>query len=135
RLQNSVVDVPAFNYHATEQYGYDTLGNLTQKGPSTYTYGAPCLAGSRAAGPHAVCTSGGGAARTYDANGNMTSDANRSVSYNPANMVVHLQSTAPSQSGTVDLMYGADGNRVVQVATSGGTTSRTVYVGLGPTGK
>jgi len=32
-------------------------------------------------------------------------------------------------------MYGADENRVVQVLTSGGVTSRTVYVGLGGTGK
>ena len=59
--------------------------------------------------------------------------------YNPSNKVVHLDSDPmPSQghdTGSVDFMYGADGNRVVQSVTSGGMTSRTVYVGLGGTGK
>jgi RHS repeat-associated protein len=44
----------------------------------------------------------------------------------------------PSQgndTGTVDFMYGADESRVVQVLASAGTISRTVYVGLGGTGK
>ena len=40
-----------------------------------------------------------------------------------------------NDSGSVDFMYGADGNRVVQSVTSGGVTTRTIYVGLGGTGR
>jgi RHS repeat-associated protein len=117
-------------------YGYDALGNLTQKGGNTYAYGtgAGC-----AAGPHAVCSVGGGALFTYDADGNMTSSGSRTVTYTPSNKVREIVSEPmPSQgndTGTVDFMYGADTNRVVQLVSSGVTTARTVYVGLGGTGK
>ena len=106
---------------------------------SAYTYGGPCAAGDRLAGPHAVCTAGGGGQFVYDGNGNVTNSGSRSVIYNPANKVTHVESDpAVSQgndAGSVDFMYGADANRVVQAVTSGGVTSRTVYVGLGGTGK
>jgi RHS repeat-associated protein len=124
----------------TDSYGYDQagLGNLTQKGGNTYTYGTGCQAGT-SAGPHAVCQVGNGTPFAYDGNGNMTNTGSRSVMYNPSNKVVHVDSDPmPSQghdTGSVDFMYGADGNRVVQSVTSGGATSRTVYVGLGGTGK
>ena len=78
------------------------IGNLTEKGGKTYTY-AGC-----GAGPHAVCTVGGGAPFEYDANGNMTSGNGRTVAYNPANKPVHIG----NDTGTVDFIYGADGHRV-----------------------
>ena len=69
----------------------------------------------------------------------MISDGSRSVQYNPSNRVTEIVSDPmPSQgndTGTVDLMYGADQNRVVQSVASNGTTTRTVYVGLGNSGK
>src|SRR6185437_8047720 len=75
----------------------------------------------------------------YDDNGNMTSSGSRAVIYSAHHKATHIVSDPiPSQgndTGTIDLMYGADENRVVQVLTSGGVTSRTVYVGLGGTGK
>jgi RHS repeat-associated protein len=77
----------------------------------------------------------GGATYQYDANGNMVVGGGRSVSYNLTNKVEHLVSTDASQVATVDFMYGADGNRVVQMIASNGGDSRTVYVGLGATGK
>ena len=116
-------------------YSYDTLGNLTQKSGSAYTYGTGCTAGSRAAGPHAVCTVAGGPAYSYDDDGNLASGNNRLVTYNSMNKTVHIESDAPAPVATVDFIYGAGGDRVVQSATSGGTTARTVYVGLGATGK
>ena len=44
---------------ASSNYVYDSLGlgNLTQKDQNTYTYG---VNGGCAAGPHAVCSVGGG---------------------------------------------------------------------------
>ncbi len=120
----------------SNSYLYDAIGNLTQKDNNTYNYGtsAGC-----AAGPHAVCSVGGGTLYIYDANGNMTSTGGRTVTYNASNKVTNIVSDpTPSQgndTGTVDLIYGADANRVVQLQTSGSTTVRTVYVGLGGTGK
>jgi RHS repeat-associated protein len=137
RLTSSVITTSAGS--RTEGYAYDVLGNLTQKVDSAYTYGAGCQAGARAAGPHAVCTVAGGTPFVYDGNGNLTANGSRSATYNPSNKVTHLES-APAVSqgndtGSVDFVYGADGNRVVQLVTNGGGTSRTVYVGLGATGK
>jgi RHS repeat-associated protein len=128
-------------YIRDESYGYDSLelGNLVHKTGSNYTY-AGCQAGSRPAGPHAVCTVGLSTPFGYDGNGNLESSPGRSVTYNTSNKVTHIESAPdPSQgndTGVVDFMYGADGDRVVQAATNGdGVTTRTVYVGLGATGK
>ncbi len=61
------------------------------------------------------------------------------MTYNASNKVTSIVSDpTPAQgndTGTVQLLYGADANRVVQSSTSGSTTIRTVYVGLGGTGK
>jgi RHS repeat-associated protein len=121
---------------SSNNYAYDPagLGNLTQKDGNTYTYGA---SGGCAAGPHAVCSVGGGTLYAYDANGNMTSNGSRAVEYNPSNRVTGIVSEpTPSQgASTVGFMYGADMNRVVQSVASNGTTTRTVYGGLGVAGK
>ncbi|MEP6652282.1 MAG: RHS repeat-associated core domain-containing protein [Myxococcales bacterium] len=114
-----------------QTYSYDALGNLTQKAGKSYAYDSGCPAGARSAGPHAVCSVGGGPQFRYDDNGNLASDGVRSLTYNPANRVTGIENGAAG----VAIMYGADGNRVVQAATSGNATARTVYVGLGTTGK
>ena len=134
RLLTSTVTTSG-NYNRSEVNTYDLIGNLTQKGSAQngYTYGSGCQAGPRTAGPHAVCTVAGGAPFTYDANGNLTKNGSRSATYNPSNKVIHLG--VDNSTTSVDFMYGADGNRVVQASTTGGVTSRTVYVGLGGTGK
>ena len=142
RLTSSEVKVPMEGYDNPESFAYDTLGigNLTQKGGKTYTYGG-C-----GAGPHAVCKVGGGTAYAYDLNGNMTAGNDRTVSYNGANKVTRIShATGATDSGNADVAefaYGADGNRVVQsvgTTTSGSTdvaeSARTIYVGLGGTGK
>jgi RHS repeat-associated protein len=117
-----------------DSFGYDGIGNLIQKGGRQYSYGSGCTAGQRPAGPHAICSVQSGDSYQYDANGNMTGSGARSVSYNSANKPTTIQSFAPSVA-RVDFAYGADGHRVVQLAASGGQTARTVYVGLGGTGK
>jgi RHS repeat-associated protein len=136
QLKTSEVQLPTLTpspYDQTDSYYYDALGNLTQKGSNMYSYGTGC---NGPAGPHAVCTVTGGAQYGYDANGNMTSGGGRSVTYNTANKPTEIVSEAPSETGVVDFAYDAGGNRVLQVASSsGGGTSRTVYIGLGGTGK
>ena len=134
RLKTSQVSIPSQNYVATETFFYDSLGNLTAKGTadSLYTYGTGCAPGGRV-GPHAVCTIPGSAPFQYDDNGNMTVGKDRAVAYNFANKPTQIATGSTS----VDFVYDADGNRVVQLTeASGGTSSeRTVYVGLGGTGK
>src|SRR5450631_3267858 len=76
------------------------------------------MAGERPAGTHAVCQIDSGTSYNYDANGNVTSGSGNAMQ-------------------TADFIYGADGQRVGQVVGSGSDSApaRTVYVGLGATGK
>jgi RHS repeat-associated protein len=128
-------EVKVGSYDAIESYFYDDLGlgNLKNKGGKDYHY-TGCNAGSRVAGPHAVCSVGTEAPYVYDDNGNLTVGAGRTISYSPFNKVVQIN----GEQGEVDFAYGADGNRVVQnvLPPAGASSSaRTVYVGLGATGK
>jgi RHS repeat-associated protein len=134
RVRTSEVQLPTLTppYDQIDNYYYDSIGNLTSKRGNTYNYGTRCTG---AAGPHAVCSVAGGAPYTYDADGNMTSGGGRSVTYNLANKPTEIVSEARSETGIVDFAYDADGNRVLQAATGGSGSSRTVYVGLGGTGK
>ncbi|MEO8899917.1 MAG: RHS repeat-associated core domain-containing protein [Polyangiaceae bacterium] len=136
RLLTTDVQIAAQGYHAVESYTYDALGNLQTKAGKTYKY-TGCLAGERAAGPHAVCQIDSGPSYNYDANGNLTSVGERTVAWNAANKATRLTSGAGNTTQTADFIYGADGQRVVQVVGSPGnsTAARTVYVGLGATGK
>jgi RHS repeat-associated protein len=122
RLATSQMSAPS---NSTESYDYDLLGNIRHKAGKEYVYGT-C-----GAGPHAVCSVAGGAPFTYDTNGNMTNGAGRNITYNPSNKPTTVQ----NGTGEVDFVYGADGNRVVQIATTASSSERTVYVGLGATGK
>ena len=143
RLLSATVLVPAQGYDP-ESYTYDALGNLQTKAGKSYKYGTGCLAGSRDAGPHAVCQIDDGPTYNYDANGNLLSVGDRTVAWNAANKATRLTSGTGSETKTADFMYGADGLRVVQAvgtgdgelgSSSNSTLSRTVYVGLGATGK
>ncbi len=141
RLTSSEVKIPSESYDVTESFAYDNLGNLTQKGGQTYSY-TGC--GGR---PHAVCQVAN-TSFSYDGNGNMINASfpevatGKAITYNAANKMTHITSRPASTSNdtrtsVVDFIYGADGNRVVQ---SVGTDlqsdmARTVYVGMGGTGK
>ena len=124
--------VTSRNYDATESYSYDGLGNLTSKNGKTYTY-TGCTTGG---GPHAVCTVDGSTGYSYDQNGSMVAGGGRTISYNAFNKVSSIAGGSDGSAATVDFVYGADGHRVVQkVGANGSETARTVYVGLGATGK
>jgi RHS repeat-associated protein len=119
----------------SDSFDFDLLGNLTRKGGKTYSYEG---CGNR---PHAVCKVGDGATFGYDANGNMTSGNGHSVTYNAVNKAVQIADEA--SGATAGFMYGADEQRVVQSVGQKDSTdpshviesARTVYVGLGDTGK
>jgi RHS repeat-associated protein len=130
RLTSSTVTVGAQQTSST--YDYDQLGNLTLKDGADYAY-TGCMAGPRTAGPHAVCTVNGGARFNYDANGNMLDGNGRSVAYNSANRPTRISRNGGA--AVVEFAYGADGHRVLQSASAGGTVARTVYVGLGDAGR
>jgi RHS repeat-associated protein len=129
RLTSSEVIIPD-QYDKTENFTYDALGNIGTKAGKTYGYGG-CSAGARVAGPHAVCTVDG-ATFSYDDNGNMVSGSGRTITYNRFNKPTHIGGGA---AGAVDFIYGADGDRVVQKASTSDGTARTVYVGMDATGK
>jgi RHS repeat-associated protein len=133
RLLTSTVAITGESYNQGDSFTYDALGNVHTKNGAIYTY-STCAAGSRPAGPHAVCSVAGGASYSYDLNGNMISTSDgRAVTYNASNKPTLIQKGVTS----VGFAYGADGTRVVQDVnqTATGDFQRTVYVGMGDTGK
>ena len=95
-------------------YSYDPLGNLKSKtGVGSYTYG------QNGAGPHAV-TAVGGLRYRYDANGNQTGGAGRTITYTSFNKAGTI-----SRAGvTYTYDYGADHHRIRQT----GPGHSTVYI-------
>ena len=134
RLKTSRVRTSG-GYNVSSGVDYDATGNIMFKGSTQYAYNT-C-----GAGPHAVCAAGTSAAFEYDSNGSMTSGNSRTIEYNGSHKPRHIDShPAVSQgndTGVVDFIYGAEGDRVVQsVGTYPDTElARTVYVGLSATGK
>jgi len=104
--------------YGIKNYAYDTIGNMTTKDHNgaltTYSYPTNGIR------PHAV-TSAGANSYQYDANGNMTSGAGRTITYDSENRPIQV--TANSQ--TTDIVYDGDGGRVKK--TVNGTT--TLYIG------
>ena len=112
---------------------YDSLGNITRKSDiskvSGYHYG-----GSANAGPHALtsidtctgCLVNGvtNPSFAYDANGNVTSGAGRSVTYTSFNMAASVV----SGSTTLALVYDSEHMRTKQSITTGGVTTTTTYL-------
>lgn len=98
---------------------YDALGNITNKSDSgAYTYSGY--------GPHAV-SSAGSQTFAYDNNGNMTSGAGRTYTWNAANMVT----TMSNGTSTITWAYDADYNRVTQTEGSETTTFLNPRIDLG----
>ncbi|HEY3356583.1 MAG TPA: RHS repeat-associated core domain-containing protein [Polyangia bacterium] len=98
----------------TETFGYDALGRMTTKSSvGSYAYGA-------ATHVHAV-TAAGANTYSYDANGNLTSGAGRTLTYN----LDHRPISITSGGQTTTLVYDAASSRVKKVGPSG----TAVYVG------
>jgi RHS repeat-associated protein len=98
-----------------EAFSYDNAGNMLSSPLGVYTY--PTGTDPR---PHAPLTAGP-LALSYDDNGNMAADGNRSFDWDAAN---RLQAVVPAGgSGTANFRYGPDGARVSKFT----STTRTLY--------
>ena len=96
---------------------YDALGNITSKtGVGNYYYGGDTNCINSNVGRHAVCRAGNNA-YSYDANGNLTSGAGRSVAWTAWNMPASLTQSGQTQSW----LYTPEHDRYKMVA-SGRTT-------------
>lgn len=130
RLLSSSVSLPASGelpaYTAAQSATYYDNGNIQTKNGVSYGYSG---CGGR---PHAVCSVGSESTYSYDLNGNVRAGGGRIIGYNVANKPVNIARGAEA----VQFIYGADGHRVVQdVSHDLSSVARTVYVGLGDTGK
>jgi RHS repeat-associated protein len=98
--------------------GYDAIGNLTSKsGVGSYTY--------HSTKKHAVA-SAGGAAYTYDANGNLVSRGGATVSWTSDNLPASIN----DPSGySAQFSYAPDRSRWRQVSSYAGGSETTIYVG------
>ncbi len=103
--------------NASLTYTYDELGNLTfNTQVGTYSYPT---SGSSSVRPHAVSTAGSNA-YSYDANGNMTSGAGRTLTWNLENKPL----TVTVAGQTTTFVYDGANERVKKIA--GSTTTRYI---------
>jgi RHS repeat-associated protein len=85
------------------QYGYDTLGNLTNYAGVTQSYDHP-------GAPHRLTQSGSSSLFDYDEVGRLKSDSWREFTYNRFDLPTNVQTSAYS----VDFEYGPFGQRVLK---------------------
>ena len=105
----------------TTSYTYDALGNLASKSDvGTYSYGG------NGAGPHAV-TAAGGKLYSYDANGNMTAGAGRTIAYASFNKPTLIREDVTGDEA--GFVYGPDRARIKQHVVDGSLTHDVVYFG------
>jgi len=103
--------------NASLTYTYDELGNLTfNTQVGIYAYPA---SGASSVRPHAVTTAGSNT-YSYDANGNLTAGAGRTLSYDLENKPL----TITMAGQTTTFVYDGDGGRVKKIA--GSTTTRYI---------
>jgi RHS repeat-associated protein len=110
-VSSDLYDTPDFNSSQSQQY--DVLGNITYKSDvGNYSYNSR---------PHAV-TQAGGNTYTYDANGNMTGGAGRTIQYSSFNKPTQITQNGRSAS----FSYGPDRSRYKKVNHKGDIT---LYLG------
>jgi RHS repeat-associated protein len=118
----------------TREFSYDLAGNIMAKqGVGDYSYTAAVAEnlspnGRERLKPHAVrnvTLNGVRQDAGYDANGNMTSGFNRTISWTSFNMPELIQRGDARRHFT----YNADRARVKQVAVEGTVSTTTIYVG------
>ncbi len=113
--------VSATGSYGSHSYSYNTIGNILIKAGVTYTYGATAQTCSRLM-PHAVTSTSDGKSYTYDCNGNMLSDGERTLTWDADNKPVSITRTGV---GTTTFAYSGDGARVKKV----GPTKTIRYIG------
>lgn len=101
--------------NAAVTYGYDAIGNIkTKSDVGTYSYGP-----SGGAAPHRVQSIAGSLNTSfgYDANGNQTSGAGRTITWTSFNM----PATVTEGGKTISFTYDVNHNRITQTAPEGTT--------------
>ena len=114
------------NDGAEQQLRYDLLGNISHKtGVGDYRYGRGMTA-SGGAGPHAV-TQAGATHYRYDANGNNTAGAGRTLRYTSYDKLQQVS----RGNHTVTFAYGPDRQRFLRRDhnSASGATTQTLYIG------
>ncbi len=109
----------------TQEFGYDEMDRLTSVATRAYTERNLTYSYDDPIRFHAVTSTSNGASYQYDANGNMTSDGSRTITYDYANRPVSFT------AGGVNVLYGYEGagHRVKKQVTSSAGTRTTVYAG------
>ncbi|TPM32938.1 RHS repeat protein [Mesorhizobium sp. B2-3-4] len=108
----------------SETFVYAANDNMLSRSRVAGTYTYPAATSPR---PHAP-TSVGANAMAYDANGNLTSDGSRTLSWDEANRL----KTVTRASNTVNLTYGPDGARVKKASTFATTLYPDADVEINP---
>jgi len=121
RLTSLSHDVGGTAADVTYTYAYNPAGQITSKTTSNDAYLWTPLVGSTTYTLNGLnqVTAAGGAALSYDNNGNLTNDGTRSYAYDPANRL--------TGSGTATLSYDALGRLDNYIGTQG---SRYLYDGV-----
>ena len=107
----------------TQSMFYDQLGNICTKNGTVYSYAglAGCTNHGSVGSPQAVISAGGNT-YGYDADGNQTSGAGRTLTYNAFNQLI----SASSGSISTAFLYTPEGERFMRTDSSGTTT---YYIG------
>ncbi len=101
--------------YGSHSYSYNPIGNILTKAGVTYTYGATAQTCNRLM-PHAVTSTSDGKSYTYDCNGNMLSDGERTLTWDADNKPVAITRTGV---GTTTFAYSGDGARVKKAGPAG----------------
>lgn len=131
RLSTASVNNLNTGYTHQDSVDYDALGNITYRsGRGGYDYNT-CTAGTRNAGPHALCGIDGQGDYQYDANGNLIGGGGRTIEYSAFNKPMRI---LRNNNADVRFIYGADRSRVLRIGNDDFRDERIVYVGLGAEG-
>ncbi|MER9410020.1 RHS repeat-associated core domain-containing protein [Mesorhizobium sp. M0589] len=107
-----------------ETFVYSANDNMVSRTRVAGTYVYPAASSAR---PHAPITVGANA-MAYDANGNLTSDGSRTLTWDEANRL----KTVTRASNTVNLTYGPDGARVKKASSFATTLYPDASVEINP---
>ncbi|WP_281408857.1 MULTISPECIES: RHS repeat-associated core domain-containing protein [unclassified Mesorhizobium] len=108
----------------SEQFAYAANDNLISRSRVAGTYVYPSAGAARPHAPTAV----GSKTLAYDANGNLTSDGSRTLSWDGANRL----KTVSLASNTVNLAYGPDGARAKKTSSFATTLYPDADVEINP---
>jgi len=127
----NIVKITDAAHSYTKDYAYDGLDRLVSGDGNTYEYNAigniiktnGAVQSYHASKIHAL-TNDGKNSYAYDACGNMTFGAGRTIIYDPEN-----RPTSITKDGIkTQFIYDGDGKRVKKIVTSGSSVTSTVYI-------